>query len=47
LRETGERELIEHTYKDRYWADGGDGGGLNMLGKLLMQLRDKLFISQE
>lgn len=37
---TGEAELIEHTQKDKYWADGGDGSGLNMLGKLLMKVRD-------
>lgn len=24
---TGDAELIEHTAKDRYWADGGDGSG--------------------
>jgi ribA/ribD-fused uncharacterized protein len=34
--------LTEHTTKDRYWADGGDGTGRNRLGVLLMQLRDHL-----
>lgn len=34
--------LVEHTHKDRYWADGGDGTGKNMLGKLLMRVRDEL-----
>ncbi|WEF33944.1 NADAR family protein [Pseudoduganella chitinolytica] len=24
--------LVEHTRNDRYWAHGGDGSGLNMLG---------------
>lgn len=39
---TGTAELIEHTTNDSYWADGGDGSGKNMLGKLLMQIREKL-----
>ena len=42
LLETGDRELIEHTKNDRYWADGGDGSGKNKLGELLMKLRDEL-----
>ena len=42
LLETGDAELIEHTENDRYWADGGDGSGLNRLGKLLMQIRSEL-----
>ena len=36
---TGEAELIEHTANDAFWADGGDGTGANMLGRLLMELR--------
>ena len=43
---TGERVLIEHTRNDRYWADGGDGTGLNRLGELLMELRAK-FATEE
>lgn len=39
LIETGTRKIIEHTTNDRYWADGGDGSGLNKLGLLLMRLR--------
>ena len=42
LRETGERELIEHSPYDRYWGDGGDGSGKNRLGKLLMNLRKEM-----
>ena len=42
LLSTGDAELIEHTRNDRYWADGGDGSGLNRLGALLMQLREEL-----
>ena len=43
LWETGEREIVEHTTNDSYWADGGGPGrGLNKLGKLLMQVRDDI-----
>jgi len=39
---TGNRQLVEHTSNDDYWGDGGDGSGQNLLGKLLMELRDQL-----
>ena len=39
---TKDRHIIEHTTNDHYWADGGDGTGKNMLGILLMELREKL-----
>jgi len=39
---TGDKILIEHTYKDSYWADGGDGSGQNWLGKILMIVRDHI-----
>jgi ribA/ribD-fused uncharacterized protein len=39
---TGDAKLVEHTAKDSYWGDGGDGSGKNRLGRLLMQLRDEL-----
>ena len=42
LVDTGNAILVEHTVNDRYWGDGGDGSGKNMLGKLLMKLRDEL-----
>jgi hypothetical protein len=42
LLSTGEEELIEHTSRDHYWADGGDGSGKNMLGKILMKVRQEL-----
>ncbi len=42
LRSTAGAALVEHTANDRYWADGGDGTGRNMLGKLLEQVRDEL-----
>lgn len=39
---TGGAKLVEHTTNDSYWGDGGDGRGRNMLGQLLMQVRDEL-----
>jgi N-glycosidase YbiA len=39
---TGDAILVEHTKNDNYWGDGGDGSGKNMLGKLLMKLREEL-----
>jgi predicted NAD-dependent protein-ADP-ribosyltransferase YbiA (DUF1768 family) len=37
----GDAVLIEHTEKDSYWADGLDGSGKNMLGKILMIVREE------
>lgn len=42
LLSTGDAYLIEHTKNDSYWADGGDGTGKNMLGIILMEVRDIL-----
>ncbi|MBC8115397.1 MAG: NADAR family protein [Candidatus Saccharimonas sp.] len=42
LLNTGDAELINHSDTDSYWADGGDGGGRNMLGVVLMEVRDEL-----
>jgi len=42
LLDTGDAELVEHTANDAYWADGGDGTGRNMLGKILMEVREQL-----
>ena len=41
LRSTGEATLVEHTKNDTYWGDGGDGTGQNLLGKIMMELRDR------
>jgi len=38
-------ELIEHTKKDSYWGDGGNGSGKNKLGKILMKVRYELKMS--
>lgn len=42
LLETGDAKLVEHTENDAIWGDGGDGKGLNLLGKALMEARGKL-----
>ena len=42
LLETDNAKLIEHTVNDSYWGDGGNGKGQNMLGTLLMKLREKI-----
>jgi hypothetical protein len=39
---TGDEKLIEHTDKDSYWADGGNGSGKNMLGIILMETRERI-----
>ncbi|MCK6509188.1 NADAR family protein [Myxococcota bacterium] len=42
LLSTGDALLIEHTTKDRYWGDGGDGTGKNRLGHILMEVRRRI-----
>lgn len=42
LLATRERLLAEHTDRDRYWGDAGDGTGRNRLGLLLMQVRAEI-----
>lgn len=46
LLATGDALLAEHTENDRYWGDGGDGSGKNMLGQILMQVREEIRRSQ-
>nr|WP_310487912.1 NADAR family protein [Chamaesiphon sp. VAR_69_metabat_338] len=47
LLSTGDSKLVEHTENDDYWGDGGDGSGKNMLGRILMQVRELLRSSQD
>jgi ribA/ribD-fused uncharacterized protein len=42
LLSTGTAKIVEHTVNDDFWGDGGDGRGKNMLGRILMQLREEL-----
>ncbi|CAG8547915.1 9425_t:CDS:2 [Gigaspora margarita] len=42
LLSTGDKILVEHTNIDKFWGDGGDGKGLNWLGRILMEVREEL-----
>jgi ribA/ribD-fused uncharacterized protein len=42
LLATGDATIVEHTENDSYWGDGGDGSGKNMLGRILMDVREEL-----
>ena len=42
LLATGDAVLVEHTRNDSYWGDGGDGRGRNMLGQILVGIREEL-----
>jgi ribA/ribD-fused uncharacterized protein len=46
LLSTGNAKLVEHTTNDAYWGDGGDGSGKNMLGQILMRIREELRSTQ-
>ena len=47
LLSTGDEKLVEHTQNDDYWGDGGDGSGKNILGHILMQVREALRADRE
>jgi ribA/ribD-fused uncharacterized protein len=42
LLATEDAKIVEHTENDSYWGDGGDGSGRNMLGQILMEIREEL-----
>ena len=42
LLETGDRTLIEDSWRDAFWGWGADRQGQNMLGKLSMEIRAEL-----
>ena len=44
LLSTSSAKIIEHTENDSYWGDGGNGKGKNMLGKILIRVRDELSV---
>ena len=48
LRLTGRAPIVEHSTTDNFWADGGGapGQGQNMLGKLLVEIRDTVFFKK-
>lgn len=41
LLASGDRELIENSWRDGYWGWGPNRDGLNMLGKLWMDVRSE------
>jgi len=42
LLSTGESKIIEVNNRESYWGIGADGNGLNMLGKIFMEIRQEL-----
>ncbi|MFC3195957.1 NADAR family protein [Marinicella sediminis] len=42
LFSTGKNKIVEHIKNDSFWGYGGDGNGDNVLGMLLMKVRDEL-----
>lgn len=42
LLSTGKENIVENTSNDYYWGCGKDGSGKNVLGKILMEAREKL-----
>ena len=47
LLATGNELLVErNSWGDRFWGTDVDGEGENMLGKILMRVRDELLNSQ-
>lgn len=42
LLETGDREIIENSWRDSFWGWGENQDGQNTLGKLWMEIRDEL-----
>lgn len=42
LLATGERELVENSWRDSFWGWGANRDGQNMLGKLWMEIREEL-----
>lgn len=42
LLATGDRELVENSWRDDFWGWGPDQRGQNMLGKLWMRVRAEL-----
>lgn len=41
LLSTSDAKIVEHTENDSYWGDGGNGSGKNMLGRILVEVREQ------
>lgn len=46
LLSTGDRTLIENSWRDDFWGWGPNRDGRNMLGKLWMEVRAELWAAQ-
>ena len=46
LLATGERELIEDSWRDSVWGWGPNRDGQNMLGKIWMEIRKELLLNK-
>jgi len=42
LLDTGNEELVENAPRDFCWGSGSDRSGRNMLGKILMEVRESV-----
>ena len=42
LLKTGTRDIVENALADGFWGNGPDGKGENWVGKIWMELREKL-----
>ncbi|AMX93760.1 MULTISPECIES: NADAR family protein [Mesorhizobium] len=42
LLATGDRQLVENSWRDDFWGWGPNRDGQNMLGKLWMEIRDEI-----
>jgi len=47
LLSTGNAEIVEYSKTDYFWGRNEDGAGYNMLGKLLMELREEIKVEEE
>jgi ribA/ribD-fused uncharacterized protein len=47
LLATGDRELVENSWRDDFWGWGPNRDGQNMLGKLWMEIRAELLEQQQ
>lgn len=47
LLSTNKETIIEKTSNDYYWGCGKDGSGKNMLGIILMEVRETLSVNKE
>jgi len=47
LVSTGNAKIVEKSLNDDFWGDGGDGSGKNMLGIILMRVRERIKSEQK